>query len=116
MIHTLPLFCAPHPAPCRRGGSDDDDKYSKEARKEVLLSGLVTAVGIALHNAPEGVAVFLAAQKSPAIGLSLAVAIAAHNIPEGVAGVWCMCNWLGGGLGLGLLCSKLEGGGGAGGA
>jgi ZIP family zinc transporter len=36
-------------------------------------------------NFPEGVAVFLAAQKSHAIGVSLAVAIALHNIPEGVA-------------------------------
>ncbi len=41
--------------------------------------------GIALHNFPEGVAVFLASMKSQAVGLSLAVAIALHNVPEGVA-------------------------------
>jgi ZIP family zinc transporter len=57
----------------------------REARRKVLMSGLITALGIALHNFPEGVAVFLASLKSPSIGVSLAVAIALHNIPEGVA-------------------------------
>ena len=46
---------------------------------------LVGRAGIALHNFPEGVAVFLASMKSQAVGLSLAVAIALHNVPEGVA-------------------------------
>jgi len=57
----------------------------REARKKVLMSGLITALGIALHNFPEGVAVFLASIKSHKIGVSLAVAIAMHNVPEGVA-------------------------------
>lgn len=37
-------------------------------KRQLLMSGVVTAVGIALHNFPEGIAVFLAAQKSPAVG------------------------------------------------
>jgi ZIP family zinc transporter len=49
------------------------------------MSGLITAIGIALHNFPEGVAVFLASMKSHAVGASLAFAIALHNVPEGVA-------------------------------
>lgn len=49
------------------------------------MSGVVTALGIALHNYPEGCAVYLASLKSEAVGLSLAVAIALHNIPEGCA-------------------------------
>ncbi|KAG2487893.1 hypothetical protein HYH03_013475 [Edaphochlamys debaryana] len=57
----------------------------REAKKRVLLSGLITAIGIALHNFPEGVAVFLASMKSHAVGASLAFAIALHNVPEGVA-------------------------------
>ena len=48
-------------------------------------SGGAFCAGIALHNFPEGVAVFLASMKSQAVGLSLAVAIALHNVPEGVA-------------------------------
>lgn len=47
------------------------------------MSGLITALGIALHNFPEGVSVFLAAMKSTTTGFNLAVAIALHNIPEG---------------------------------
>ncbi|KXZ56935.1 hypothetical protein GPECTOR_1g843 [Gonium pectorale] len=57
----------------------------REAKRRVLLSGLITAIGIALHNFPEGVAVFLASMKSHAVGASLAFAIALHNVPEGVA-------------------------------
>lgn len=42
--------------------------HSKKLKQQLLMSGVITAVGIALHNFPEGVAVFLAAQKSHAIG------------------------------------------------
>eukprot|EP00210_Caulerpa_lentillifera_P006054 g5786.t1 len=68
-------------------GSESDDKNHNErdSRREVLFSGLVTALGIALHNFPEGVSVFLATMKSPMTGLNLATAIALHNIPEGIA-------------------------------
>lgn len=64
---------------------EKDRLARREAKKRVLLSGLITAIGIALHNFPEGVAVFLASMKSHAIGASLAFAIALHNVPEGVA-------------------------------
>jgi ZIP family zinc transporter len=57
----------------------------RRQRKDVLMSGIITAIGISLHNFPEGIAVFLASMKSQAVGLSIAVAIALHNIPEGVA-------------------------------
>jgi ZIP family zinc transporter len=43
-----------------------------------------TAVAIALHNFPEGLATFVAALDDPAVGGVLAVAIALHNIPEGL--------------------------------
>ncbi|MEW5805973.1 MAG: zinc transporter ZupT [Acidobacteriota bacterium] len=51
----------------------------------VLLAGIFTALGLAIHNFPEGMAVFAASLKDPHIGISLTVAIALHNIPEGVA-------------------------------
>ncbi|EFJ42807.1 hypothetical protein VOLCADRAFT_66570 [Volvox carteri f. nagariensis] len=60
-------------------------KKKDDGPRRVLLSGLITAIGIALHNFPEGVAVFLASMKSHAVGASLAFAIALHNVPEGVA-------------------------------
>jgi ZIP family zinc transporter len=42
-------------------------------------------MGIAIHNFPEGVAVFMSSMVSIKLGISLAVAIALHNIPEGIA-------------------------------
>jgi ZIP family zinc transporter len=47
--------------------------------------GLFTALAIAIHNFPEGLATFTSALKDPALGISIAVAIAIHNIPEGIA-------------------------------
>ncbi|GMH37487.1 hypothetical protein BSKO_05360 [Bryopsis sp. KO-2023] len=67
------------------GDDDKGRKADRKHRREVLFSGLMTALGITLHNFPEGVSVFLASMKSTAMGVTLAVAIALHNIPEGVA-------------------------------
>jgi len=53
--------------------------------KKLLRMGMFTALAIAIHNFPEGLATFTAALADPAIGISIAVAIAIHNIPEGVA-------------------------------
>ena len=42
----------------------DNNKYSdRRAKEAALMSGLLTAVGIALHNFPEGIAVYLASLK-----------------------------------------------------
>ncbi|GBF90843.1 zinc transporter [Raphidocelis subcapitata] len=62
-----------------------EDQQTRKTRVKVLMSGLITAVGIALHNFPEGMAVYLSSYKSTSTSLSLALAIALHNIPEGVA-------------------------------
>ena len=47
--------------------------------------GLFTALAIAIHNFPEGLATFVAAIKDPHLGIAIAVAIAIHNVPEGIA-------------------------------
>jgi ZIP family zinc transporter len=43
------------------------------------------ALGIAIHNFPEGMATFVGGLKDFHLGLAIAVAIAIHNIPEGLA-------------------------------
>jgi ZIP family zinc transporter len=48
-------------------------------------TGILTALGIAIHNLPEGLVIVSGAAASPELGLLLAVAIAMHNIPEGIA-------------------------------
>ncbi len=47
--------------------------------------GLFTALALTIHNFPEGLATFMAALDSPALGGSVALAVALHNIPEGIA-------------------------------
>lgn len=53
--------------------------------KTLLRMGLFSALAIAIHNFPEGLATFTGAIQDPALGISIAVAIAIHNIPEGIA-------------------------------
>lgn len=47
--------------------------------------GVFTALAIAIHNFPEGLATFAAGLTDPGIAIPIAVAIAIHNIPEGIA-------------------------------
>jgi len=57
----------------------------KGNHKELLRMGMFSALAIAIHNFPEGLATFVGALQDPSIGISIAVAIAIHNIPEGIA-------------------------------
>ncbi|RDY72637.1 zinc transporter ZupT [Halobacillus trueperi] len=52
---------------------------------DLLKMGTFTALAIAIHNFPEGIATFTAALNDPALGIAIAAAIAIHNIPEGIA-------------------------------
>ena len=53
--------------------------------KHLKRMGVMTALGIAIHNFPEGIAVFMAGMNSLDVAIPIALAIAIHNIPEGVA-------------------------------
>ena len=59
----------------------------EEAKKnhKLLRMGMFTALAIAIHNFPEGLATFIAALHEPNVAIPIAVAIAIHNIPEGIA-------------------------------
>lgn len=54
-------------------------------QRKLLRMGLFTALAIAIHNFPEGLATFLTALRDPNLGVAIAVAIALHNIPEGIS-------------------------------
>jgi ZIP family zinc transporter len=47
--------------------------------------GLLVALGLAIHNFPEGFAVFAGNLHSIGLGIIITVAIALHNIPEGIS-------------------------------
>ena len=48
-------------------------------------TGIITAITIAIHNFPEGIATFMSALNSLEVAIPITVAIAIHNIPEGIA-------------------------------
>ena len=59
-------------------------KGDPEDRK-LMTAGVLTTIGIAIHNFPEGIAVFMSSIGDVKLGIALALAIAIHNIPEGIA-------------------------------
>jgi len=60
---------------------------SDAVRPSVLMRvGVLTTLGIAIHNFPEGMVTFSSvATGDVALGIKVAIAIAIHNIPEGIA-------------------------------
>lgn len=63
----------------------EDMTQDKQKDRDLLKMGTFTALAIAIHNFPEGIATFTAALNDPALGIAIATAIAIHNIPEGIA-------------------------------
>ncbi|MDZ7796142.1 MAG: zinc transporter ZupT [Candidatus Marinimicrobia bacterium] len=64
----------------------DKKKFVRTTEDNKLYRmGMFSALAIAVHNFPEGLATFVGAMTDPALGISIAVAIAIHNIPEGIA-------------------------------
>lgn len=51
----------------------------------LMHMGVLTALAIAIHNFPEGIATFISALQEPTVAIPIVIAIAIHNIPEGVA-------------------------------
>lgn len=51
----------------------------------LLKTGILMAIGISLHNFPEGIAIGSGFEASLKLGLSIALVIALHDIPEGMA-------------------------------
>lgn len=60
-----------------------DAERSDENR--LYRMGIFTAFAIAIHNFPEGLAVFFSALSNQNLGIVIATTIALHNIPEGMA-------------------------------
>ncbi len=64
---------------------EDMHKPERLKNNKLYRMGMMSAVAIALHNFPEGLATFMAALQDLRLGLPIAIAIAIHNIPEGIA-------------------------------
>ncbi len=77
---------APHPSAAElKMKTTADEEPEQKHNAKLLRMGLFTALAIAIHNFPEGLATFLAALEDPTLGIPIAIAIALHNIPEGIS-------------------------------
>jgi len=56
-----------------------------KADKKLMRVGVLTAIAIAIHNFPEGLATFGSTLVNIELGLLITFAIAIHNIPEGIS-------------------------------
>lgn len=61
---------------------DSEQSGNASALKKL---GVMSALAIAIHNFPEGMATFIGALNDPGTGTGITFAIALHNIPEGIA-------------------------------
>lgn len=64
-------------------GVSTTDSTALEKIKVLRRMSLLVAVSMAIHNFPEGMAVFLGALRDSKFGATIAIAISVHNIPEG---------------------------------
>lgn len=69
----------PHELPSMNQNGVDLEK------KNLMRMGVFSAIAIAIHNFPEGLATFVAAMDNMKLGIGIAIAVAIHNIPEGIA-------------------------------
>ena len=61
------------------------EQKQKKEKEQLMRTGVFTALAIAIHNVPEGMATFVSAFQDPSIAIPIVAAIAIHNIPEGIA-------------------------------
>lgn len=53
--------------------------------KNLYNLGIITMIGITIHNIPEGIATFITTNENIKLGISITIAITMHNIPEGIS-------------------------------
>ncbi len=61
------------------------EQKAKSQKDQLMRLGIFTALAIAIHNFPEGIATFVSAFQDPGVAIPIVAAIAIHNIPEGIA-------------------------------
>lgn len=66
-----------------KGKNIDCDNEKKKIN--LLKTGMIVSIGLAIHNFPEGLAIGSGYEASVRLGLSLAIAICFHDIPEGIS-------------------------------
>jgi ZIP family zinc transporter len=78
-------FLIPHDYMHEHSREDDDFGVEEKKNPNLMRTGVLVAIGIAIHNLPEGFVTITGSLFSLELGLVLAIAIALHNIPEGLS-------------------------------
>lgn len=60
-------------------------KVFNDKSNNLLKTGIIVSIGLAIHNFPEGLAIGSGFEASIKLGFSLALAICLHDIPEGIS-------------------------------
>lgn len=81
------MFAIDFATPHMRFGERERDGFDQR----LFRTGVLTAIGISIHNIPEGAAVGAGYMHAPQFGVFIAIAIALHNIPEGLATALPLC-------------------------
>jgi len=81
----VPSAINPHELKDLENGLCTLEEKQEIERNILMRTGLFSALAVAIHNFPEGIATFTSALIDPALGLTVAIAVAIHNIPEGIA-------------------------------
>jgi ZIP family zinc transporter len=71
--------------PHEYSGSEGLDYSGLKGDQKLFRVGVFTALIIAIHNFPEGMATFISAIQDPSLGIAVAIAVAIHNVPEGIS-------------------------------
>ena len=78
-------FFIPHDYLYEQTCLDNEDHTEWEMKGKLAHTGLLVALGIGIHNLPEGFVTLTGSIHSLELGYLLAIAIALHNIPEGLS-------------------------------
>lgn len=65
--------------------SINSTNFNNKKHSSLFQTGIIIALGLAIHNFPEGLAIGAGFETSNTLGLKLAIAIALHDIPEGIS-------------------------------
>ena len=57
----------------------------QKSKSNLMRTGILTAIVIAIHNFPEGIASFISSLHSFSLAIPIILAIALHHIPEGIS-------------------------------
>ncbi len=86
LIALIDKFIPSYENPHEMHAVEEMNKAKKAVQsKKLYRMGVLTAVAVAVHNFPEGIATFMTVLHDPTVGIAIAVAVAIHNIPEGIA-------------------------------